>query len=258
MTYKLVAFDLDGTLLDSRGEVPRETLALVQELKGRLWVTLATGRSLASALPYIALLGIAIPVVLYHGALVYQVHTQNALRVLALPTETALRALALAREFPVDVQIYRSFRDPKVYVSEMSAANRTFARKENLEMVVTDLEEVAKDAPLKLLLLGQPEVLPAVAQALRRELPDANVIRSERDYLEVLPRGASKGEALAWLCRSMGIHPQEVVAVGDQESDLSMITWAGLGVAMAHAPKEVQALADEVIPIVRELRSLLV
>ena len=71
MKYELFAFDLDGTLLDSEGQLPLATLDFLNTLRAKARFTLVTGRSLFSARPYIEALGIEIPVVLYHGAVVF-------------------------------------------------------------------------------------------------------------------------------------------------------------------------------------------
>ena len=86
----------------------------------------------------------------------------------------------------------------------------------------------------------------------------AAAVRSDRNYLEVLPHGVSKGAGLAWLCEWLGIPLERVVAVGDQESDVSMFERVGLGVAMAHAPEIVRRKAQIAISAIPELQELLV
>ncbi len=67
--------------------------------------------------------------------------------------------------------------------------------------------------------------------------------------LESLPAGGTKGEAVAWLARELGIDASDVVAVGDDRNDIEMLQWAGRGIAMSHAPPDVQAAADEVATV---------
>lgn len=253
MLYELFAFDLDGTLLDQNGEFFPGVLGFVQDLQTMAKVTLATGRSLSSAFPYINILRITAPVILYHGAVIYDVSTKTVLKEAVLPGEVARQVLHLVQDSAVSVQIYRALSDPVVYISEMSSENQKFLAKERLRGEIVDLNEVIDQGVLKMLLIGKPEVLSAVAAVLKTKVKEANVVRSEEEYLEVLSPRASKGEALTWLCQKFGVPLERVVAVGDQESDLSMIKVAGLGVAMAHSPKGVKSEANLVVSSVCEL-----
>ncbi|MEM3658725.1 MAG: HAD-IIB family hydrolase, partial [Candidatus Hadarchaeum sp.] len=94
-------------------------------------------------------------------------------------------------------------------------------------------------------------VLDGLREALKGV--EATVVRSERNYLEVLPLGVSKGAGLVWLCERLGIPLRNVVAIGDQESDVSMFEAVGLGIAMAHAPRMVVEKAKHVIRSIPEL-----
>lgn len=92
---------------------------------------------------------------------------------------------------------------------------------------------------------------------MQEELPELTVVRSARNYVEVLPPGASKGEGLSWLCEYLGIPLSRTVAVGDQESDISMVERAGLGVAMAEGADKLKMRADLVIERIEELKAVL-
>lgn len=254
MRYELFAFDLDGTLLSPDGKIPEATRAFVLELGRTARVTLATGRSLASAETYIRELAITTPVILYHGAVVWDPVGGQPIRERYIPPELARRALTVLKRFPVQPQVYRTVADPAVYVARVTPPIQAFLEKERLPVQeVQDLDEVVATPPLKLLAIGDPSGLGEVGETLRRAVPELTVVLSEKEYLEVLPPGVSKGEALSWLCQYLGIRPEHVVAVGDQMSDLTMIELAGLGVAMAHAPSELKARASLIIPSIASL-----
>ena len=257
MKYELFAFDLDGTLLDPEGQLPPATLDFLNTLRAKARFTLVTGRSLFSARPYIKALGIEITVVLYHGAVVFHAREKRVLYEARLPSSVAQKVLVVAQNFPVDVQVYRSVDDPHIYVRRISPQIEEFVKKEGLPArIIHDWGKVAGGDLLKLLFIGQAEVLLELREALKG-LP-ATVVRSERNYLEVLPHGVSKGAGLAWLCEWMGIPLERVVAVGDQESDVSVFERVGLGVAMAHAPDSVCRKAHITIAAIPELQELLV
>ncbi len=256
---RLFVFDLDGTLLGPDHRLPRETVEfLTRELVHKHRFTIATGRSLASTRPFLRELGVGLPVILYNGAVIYDPAGGKVLRELRLPLKMAREALRLARSFPVHPEVYRDIHDPNLYVDQITPAIAAFQRKEGLPAVeVGDLLSSLDFCPLKLLLIGPREVLPDLETRLREALPQAEVVRSEQDYLEVLPPGASKGEGLRWLCRFLGVSPEEVVAVGDQLNDLGMLEVAGVGVAMAHAPEALRRRARLVIQEIAELAALL-
>jgi hypothetical protein len=255
---RLLVFDLDGTLLDSDHRLSPETYAALGKLSRSCWITVATGRSLASATPFIFTLGTTSPAILYNGAVVYDFLAGRALLERRLSVDEARVALTIAREFPVDVEVYRELEDPTVYVERITPRVERFLAKEGLPArEVGDLHAFLNFSPLKLLVLGNPAVLPGLEGALWEGVPGVTVVRSELEYLEVLPRGSSKGTALRWLCAYLGIPLEEVVAVGDQLNDLEMLRYSGVGVAMAHGPAELRRAADLVISSVAELPGLL-
>ncbi len=256
MNFELFAFDLDGTLLGPDGVLPPATRDFLGRLRARARMTLATGRSLPSAWPYIEDLGIREPVVLYHGAVVFCPNTRKTLYEAHLSPDVVRSALQIASDFPVDVQLYRSVDDPRIYVRSLSPNILQFAKKEGLSVqVVDELEALAKEGLLKLLFIGMDSVFEELREALKGV--EATVTRSERNYLEILPPGVSKGAGLAWLCERLNIPLEKVVAVGDQESDISMFEVVGMGVAMAHAPCTVLEQADWVIRNIPELHVFL-
>lgn len=257
MRYRLLAFDLDGTLLAPDGTILPRTKSFLAEVQGKAKVTLATGRSLASAQRYIQELEIACPVVLYHGAVVWDPTAKRSLLERRIPPELAHRTLVMLESLPVHVQVYLTVGDSTVYVAGVTAPIQRFLDKENLPVKEVALTGVLARSPLKFLAIGEPEILANVEDALRKMFPRLTVVRSEREYVEVLPPGASKGEGLAWLCAHLGIGLEDVVAVGDQMSDLSMIERAGLGVAMAHGPATLRERADLVVGRVEEIRDAL-
>jgi len=194
--------------------------------------------------------------VLYHGAGVFHPRENRVLYEARLPFSVVQQVLFVAEKFPVDVQVYRSLDDPHIYVRKVSPQIEEFVKKERLPVkVIHDWTKVLDDGSLKLLFIGQAEVLLDLREALKGVT--ATAVRSERNYLEVLPPGISKGAGLAWLCAWLGIPLERVVAVGDQESDVSMFERVGLGVAMAHAPEPVRRKAHITVATIPELRKFL-
>ncbi len=255
---KLIVFDLDGTLLTDTGQLSPKIKEFLHEIQGKLTITLATGRSLASAKRYIQELSIAFPVILFHGAIIWDPVTNRTLREKRIPLDVAAYSLQVLSTYPLEAQVYLSTDEPVVHVQRMTPAIMGFLTKEGLRAEeVGDLAQAISQPPLKILAIGNRSTLRAIVEDLRDRLSQVAVTQSEQSYLELLPWGVSKGEALSWLCRKTGLQPESVVAVGDQMSDLSMIEWAGFGVAMRHAPDELRCRARAVIQTIAELRELL-
>jgi len=128
----------------------------------------------------------------------------------------------------VDVQVYRSLDDPHIYVRKISPQIEEFVKKERLPVkVIHDWTKVLGDGSLKLLFIGQAEVLLDLREALKGVT--ATAVRSERNYLEVLPPGISKGAGLAWLCAWLGIPLERVAAVGDKVMCPCLSGWVSEG-----------------------------
>jgi len=101
----------------------------------------------------------------------------------------------------------------------------------------------------KTLFIGHPACLPIVRADLSGIVGEgARLVATRRDYLEIIPAGATKGTALRVLAEHLGIPLEETIAVGDQENDLEMIEAAGLGIAMPQAPEGVRKAARQVAP----------
>jgi hydroxymethylpyrimidine pyrophosphatase-like HAD family hydrolase len=139
--------------------------------------------------------------------------------------------------------------DDRVYIGRMNALTEAYQRKDSLRAeAVGDLADWLRADPMKILVIGEPPALEAVVPEIGALPFDVNYVFSERTYLEILPPGVSKGEALRIVAARLGVVREEIVAVGDNLNDLAMVEYAGLGVAMANAPEALRARADYVAP----------
>lgn len=231
--------------------IPGCTLEALRAAQQRgIRVTLATGRMYASALPYAEAVGADAPLILHNGARIQERVSRAVLMTSTLPRQDARRALVLLREFPLHVNLYAGDR---LLIEKATPAAKESMRKDGVEAcpvggLLAFLDGTPED-PVKLLIVGPSPDLEAFARRFRAEGHDGpGLVRSEVDYLEVLPRGVSKGRALGRLCEHLNIPLGAVAAFGDNHNDAEMIACAGLGVAMATAPPEVQAQARIVAP----------
>ncbi len=246
MRYRLLVTDVDGTLLPpDRRLLPsvREAVHAAQARGAR--VCLATGRMWRSVRPYVEAVGADSPVVLYNGAVVYDFQGGRVLERHALDREGVRRALEVLREFP-EVRPHL-FADEQVYVDRQDEQSRAYLERDGITAEeVGDLLAHLPPEPVKVLVVGPPDRLASVDAELARRAPQVRRVFSERNFLELLPPGVSKGSALRTVCAAVGVGPEEAVAVGDNPNDLEMLEAAGVGVAVSGAHPELLRVADYV------------
>jgi Cof subfamily protein (haloacid dehalogenase superfamily) len=247
--YDLLVCDLDGTLIDGSMTLePSLVTAFRRAAERGLAISIATGRMPAAADRYRDELGITAPVIYYNGALVRDGSGRPDLVSLTLPRGVLARAWAVFSNAPVHPIFYR---DGRLYCVEKTFEVRRYCDEEGLRVEVVDDPAgfLELGAFIKALLIAHPRDLDVVREALTPVVAEhARLVRTRRDYLEIIPVTASKGAALARVAAHLGVSLARVVAVGDHENDLEMLHEAGLGVAMPHAPDAVRRAADRVAP----------
>lgn len=244
--YRLLVADIDGTLLNSNREVPPAVLSGVRAAQAKgVRVCLATGRIWTSAEPFFRAIGADPPAILYNGGLVYDFVANRVLRRVPLAYEHARVVLELLREMS-EVQPHL-YVDDKVYIGRLNKHTERYRRKDMLAVEeVGDLLAFLPPEPMKILIVGARQDLSRVMERIRGLPVEINAVFSEETYLEILPAGSSKGEALEVVADALQIPLTSVIAVGDNLNDLEMIRRAGLGVAMGNAPEALRSQADYV------------
>lgn len=267
LQYRLIALDVDGTLFCARHQVSPRTLAALAAARRRGAITvIATGRTPQSALRISREIGGG-PVVCCNGAGVLD-DGGRILHQCGIPTDALLKTLALGRRAGLLMHCYTPegmvLDQPVAHLKNAYAwlrtgvqalqAARAVARLwgENRTRLVPRLSRwaAAPDRPpvLKLMMFGDPDMLPAVAAEIRREVQGVEVTSSGADNLEVTAAGISKASGLKVLGERLDIPPEAMIAFGDSDNDLTMLRYVGLGVAMGNAAPHVRAAADRVAP----------
>ena len=248
MTYRLVVADIDGTLTTSTQRISgrvRRAVRLAQRRGVR--VCLATGRTWHSGRRYFQTLGVDPPAILYNGGLVYDFKRDRVLYRRPMSQRQARRVIEVLDAFPdlaahfyVNDEIFVRWRTPLVVAN---------ARHDHIApRAVGDFRGLLEGQPMKFRILGPRPRLHALARRIRGSGVPGTLVFSERESLEVLPPGTSKGLALRRVARQLRIPLREVVAVGNELNDLEMIRVAGLGVAMGNSPLALRRAAGLVAP----------
>ena len=249
---RLIATDLDDTLLDAGSALTaRARAALEAAMTAGCGVAIVSGRMLEATLPFAREIGVNAPMVIYNGAMVYDHRSGETLYARRIPFETALGMLRMIEAMGLYVQLYPGmgyFCDTPLPQTEVYA--------KQIRVPVTPvhmplsrwLEEHPCD-PQKLLLIDTPEGATAAQAALTKAFPSGVCcMKSKPHYLEIMPEGVNKGHALAALAEGLGVAPGEVMAFGDGENDVPMLTFAGAGFAMANGCEPARTRARHIAP----------
>jgi Cof subfamily protein (haloacid dehalogenase superfamily) len=245
---KLVAFDLDGTLLGEELLLRPRVLAAVSKMLERgVQGCIVTGRMYRAALPFVRQLQFTAPVVCYQGAAVVDPETDDVLQDVPLPNAEALGLERYARDNGLHIQLYANDR---YYCEQRNQYVALYAKISGVEpVIVPSLRKQFEtwDAT-KAVIIAEPEVvlehLPRVKQLCGDR---AYVTRSIAYFLEVMNSKVNKGKSLEVVARYLDIPISEVMAIGDSWNDAPLLQAAGFGVAMGSAPPELREVADAVV-----------
>lgn len=247
---RLLAIDIDGTLLNSRGRVPAENLEAIDNAVARgVTIVVATGRSFHFALQALGQLPEAITLLVHNGAIARSRAGETLLRRL-LPQATALQVLGATVEWRghATAVFDRPLAGQLVYdLMDWTHPNRRRFKERNLEIIqaVARLEDAMVEDPVQIAFNGSVAPMRAIAAHLAAHAvaPHLEVLLTEypsRDFsmVDVCAAGITKGTGLAAVAARFGIAQDEVMAVGDNHNDLGMLRWAGTGVIMGNAEPE--------------------
>ncbi|WP_407306310.1 Cof-type HAD-IIB family hydrolase [Desulfosporosinus sp. SB140] len=246
MAIRLVAMDLDDTLLRDDWTIsPRVVKAIRKAQAQDVKVTIATGRMPISTRPYALQLGLDVPVITYHGAMIQQVISGEILFRRVIPSTLAIEIIQDVSSRGFYAQVYLKDR---VITSKISELSEKYVRISSVVIEEADLVKTISQEPEgveKILLMAEEADLDKLSPILSQSYGEqVHLTKSKPYFLEMTDRSVNKGVALAALAERLGIAQEEVMAIGDSFNDLEMINYAGVGVAMGNARQEIQAQAN--------------
>jgi Cof subfamily protein (haloacid dehalogenase superfamily) len=255
---KLLAVDVDGTLLDSRGRLPRENSDVLAAAAGRgVRVAIVTGRSYSFALPAVAALQDPLLLIVHNGAIARERAGATLVRRL-LPRVHARAVLAATLEWRASAVMYFDRPEAGQIVSDRmdwTHPNRARFRERNRAIIdeVAALEDALTEDPIQLAFNGELMAMRGVLDVLARHPAASSLSVAVTEYphrdfslVDVNVAGATKGQTLARVAATLGIARDEVMAIGDNHNDRDMLEWAGVGVVMGNAAAELRSLGLEV------------
>jgi HAD superfamily hydrolase (TIGR01484 family) len=238
---RLVALDIDGTLVDRNGVLPdavAEAVALI--IQAGIPAVLSTGRSWIGTRPLFELLGLPPgPTVCSNGAVVIRYPPQEIIKAITFDPR------------PVITQVEEFAPGTLIAVEEIGIGYRLNDRfpGEDLtgELIIEDAEQLSA-RPVTRVILRDPTRSEEDFLALARHLGMHGVTYfiGWGSWLDIAPDGVNKATALAEVAAGFGVRASDVLAFGDGQNDIEMLRWAGRGVAMGDAPDEVKDAANDV------------
>lgn len=248
--YDLIAFDMDGTLLDSQKKVREDSLIMIEKAvqSGKI-VTLSTGR----CMPELTMFNEQFRNISYYncisGALIWDNINQTTLTSSPIPRAIALELLEIASKedlmihFHSDRSIIQENMIDQMPAFQMGNSQEMFRR---ITVKPKDIVQYYKDNDFPLYKVCLYSRTPELReQLLPKLLPlDLTLTYSEKTSIECSRNGISKASGLLHLCQKLGIPVERTIAVGDADNDLSILKTAGLAIAMGNANQNVKSIAD--------------
>ena len=254
MGYQLIALDVDGTLLNSRKEIPEETIRAVRAVcaAGKT-VAFDTGRALCELDEQAALLPEVRWAVFASGAGLYDFREKKTFSLCGVPAGQVKRILDLVRTKDLMPQFVTADRDiiQASHMEHLEHYHMDVYRPlyEKAMTLVPDIFAFAENCrePFLKINLYHADPEERIRTRAQLETPELELVYSEISSLECSAAGVSKGSGLERLCALLGIRLAECIAAGDADNDIPMLRAAGLGVAMGNAPAHVKAAADRIV-----------
>jgi len=255
---KVIVLDLDRTVLGESGKITPRVKQAIQTAQARgVKVAIATGRPVASALPYYNEIGSQLPLIAHNGAIITNPNRGEIYQHLTIDREIAVQVLNLYQQ--VDRQSELSlfcYIQERVYLQELTPQSQLYSARNKIKpLPVDDLRQILTTSPTCILaIVHNSTMMNQLFSRLQQEYDRQKlyITKSSATMLETLNPGANKGAAVRYLVEeNLGLDAENVMTIGDNYNDLEMIEYGGIGVAMGNAPQPVQAKADWVAPSIQ-------
>ena len=243
--YKIIALDLDGTLITNDGVIlERVKQAIGKAVEQGIYVVLSTGRIKKGVQKYYDELALQTLMISSGGA---EVHDAGGNLVYSRPLDPGLTKALLSWADELGVHAQAFVKDTFIYRVENRFTDMYEEQNGFAGVVVPDILDKNVSTPKVLFALDEDRI-DRIRRLAEKRFPQLSIKRSYRMYLDFYHPDASKGKALAFVADYYHVPPEQIIAIGDTEIDLSMLEYAGLGAAMGNADKQVMEAADIVCP----------
>ena len=251
MTVKLVAIDIDGTLVDDQKKLSQKTIETIKKVKKKgVYVVLCTGRPVVGIIDYLKQLDLLSQTdyaITYNGAQVENIGQKKVIATNLLTTKDYEQLLTLSKKAKVKSQIVTA--SSKLYTTDKDISPYTVmdAFYTKMPLYYRKQEELICQDVAKFMLVDTKEKIDLALPYFSEEIcANYYTVRSEDCFFEFMHKDANKGQAMLNLANYLGIKQTETMALGDQKNDLTMLKLANLGVAMENASAEIKKYAQKI------------
>lgn len=249
--YKLIAVDMDGTLLNSNGKISDENLSAVHEAIAKgVKVVFTTGRGIKAIDSFIKEVKLSDKneyVITNNGVSMYKTNTLECVRSHELNSEEIKEICELGKNLDADILIYDYATEGSIFLRDSKFIQFEIRHIGMPVNIIPDYYEniTEENKAFKILFVGDKEGIDSYIENIPDEIKSKySVVRSLPNILEIFNKSCNKGTAVSELANMFNISREEVICIGDQQNDLEMIKYAGLGVAMGNAIDQVKEIAD--------------
>lgn len=250
LNVKLIALDLDDTLLNDERSIDDRTVKALQAAADKgIYIVLCSGRAEDGILPFVRKLDIAGKetgrfIIAINGCSVFDMHQRKQIYLKSVDSNILLHANSEAEKAGLDTEVYSP--DVIFYKKETRWTRLDVDMCHVKGKVIEEYEKFLKEGKFpKMLIPGEPEKLLVLQDKLKKELGGRAVIFTSKPYfLELLPPKCGKGEAIEFLAGELGIPMEETMGFGDSMNDESMIRMCGNGIAMCNGLDYIKEIAD--------------
>jgi Cof subfamily protein (haloacid dehalogenase superfamily) len=252
--YRLIVSDLDGTLVSMMAdEITPELVKTVHDLsRAGVHFTVATGRSWQQARKIVNKLGIAAPVILQTGAIIFDPVAEQIIK--TQPLDELLEGALWRLPLPEGIDRLRLGADGVYETARIQTGGGRWVRDYSGEPCRIVPDEKYKEGSLKYLYIGSEMAVKSMAELIQSRLEPQPILiywpppEPEWDwFLEAFDPNASKASAMAWIAKEYGFSTAETAAIGDGDNDIDLLQAAGLAVVVETAPPDVKQMAGRII-----------
>jgi 5-amino-6-(5-phospho-D-ribitylamino)uracil phosphatase len=252
MQIKLLALDIDGTLLNSQHKLtPRTTEAIRRVVEAGIQVVLVTGRRFHAARPIAAELGLQLPLITHNGVLTKNAETLEVINYNPLDADLARELVILGREHGADTLCCDDPQSEGLIVFDRISPENVRLRRyislfSQYAREVEDLHGYITDSPIQIFYCGPCAQMDRLAEKLESEiagrarLVETSYRAADMSILDLISLNCSKATGLECLAGSLGIEQEAIMAIGDNHNDIDMLKYAGFPVVMANAQESLK------------------
>ena len=251
--YKLVAIDLDGTLVTDEKELRSKTIEVIKEAsKKGVKIMISSGRSFYRLEKYIDALGLRKEnqcTICFNGGMIVENTTKEILYSQNLDADEVKELIKLGKILELPIMIYS--KDAHCVEKVPDVVKRNAKNLKGMNLKIIDFNEInfneKQNYIYKVCFIDNPETIIEKRKEIPKEFFEKYEITSSvPEYLEIVKKGIKKSEAIKFVMEKYHIKQEEVMAIGDGENDVEMLSFAGLGIAMENANDFVKEFANVV------------